>query len=72
MPCFSFGDHACWDQDDNPPGSRLRNFQEMCLKNFSMALPMFFARGIFSYSKGPLPRRGAIHFHGKHYQNFIK
>ncbi|XP_039270380.2 2-acylglycerol O-acyltransferase 2-A-like [Styela clava] len=62
VPCFSFGDHELWDQAENPPGSKLRKFQEFSMKYLDVAFPAFHARGIFQYNYGLLPRRRPLNF----------
>lgn len=60
VPVFSFGDHALWEQEPNPPGSALRNFQDASQRWMQFALPLFHARGIFQYNYGMLPYRRQV------------
>lgn len=60
VPVFSFGDHALWEQEANPPGSKLRHFQDTSQRLMQFALPLFHARGIFQYNYGLLPYRRSV------------
>jgi len=60
VPVFSFGDHALWEQEPNPKGSRLRNFQDASQRLMQFALPLFSARGIFQYNHGLIPYRNPV------------
>ena len=62
---FSFGDHALWEQEPNPKGSRLRNFQDASQRLMQFALPLFSARGIFQYNHGLIPYRNPVDTIGK-------
>lgn len=62
VPCFAFGDHEVFDQAHNPPGSRLRKFQEAAMKYFDVAFPFFSGRGFFQYDFGLLPHRRPLDF----------
>jgi len=60
VPVFSFGDHSLWNQEANPPGSKLRLFQDACQRWMQFALPAFHGRGYFQYSFGLLPYRKSV------------
>lgn len=57
VPVFSFGELDLYDQVSNPPGSKLRRYQE-AFKNLTGVAPIIVnGRGIFQYSFGWLPKR---------------
>lgn len=57
VPVFSFGEVEVYDQPANPPGSKLRKFQET-IKRITTVAPIFFiGRGFFPNSYGPIPYR---------------
>lgn len=57
VPVFSFGELDLYDQVPNPPGSRLRYWQEMFKRITGVAPIVVNGRGIFQYSFGFVPRR---------------
>ena len=65
MPVFSFGDHSLWEQEPNPPGSRLRRFQDASQSWLQFAFPLFHGRGIFQYNYGLMPYRKSVHTVGE-------
>lgn len=57
VPVFSFGELDIYDQVPNPPGSKLRYWQEI-IKRFTGIAPIVVnGRGLFQYSFGVVPRR---------------
>ncbi|UYV80989.1 hypothetical protein LAZ67_19002392, partial [Cordylochernes scorpioides] len=61
VPCFSFGENDLYRQFPNPPGSRLRDFQNKLTKIMGFSPPIFYGRGVFQYSLGLVPFRHPIH-----------
>ncbi|KAL6039747.1 hypothetical protein STEG23_009693 [Scotinomys teguina] len=61
VPVFSFGENELFEQVNNPEGSWLRTVQNGLLKVTGLALPLFYARGLFQYSFGLMPYRKPIH-----------
>lgn len=57
VPVFSFGELDLYDQIPNPPGSKLRRYQEAFKKFTGIAPIIINGRGIFQYSFGWLPKR---------------
>ncbi len=60
VPVISFGENNAYLTVPNPPGSRLRRFQEKVLKTFLIGTPIMMGRGIFNYTIGILPFRAPI------------
>lgn len=57
VPVFSFGELDIYDQVPNPPGSKLRYWQEI-FKRFTGVAPIVAnGRGLFQYSFGIVPHR---------------
>lgn len=65
VPSFSFGENEIYDQVNNPPGSRMRRFQERVLEVVSFPPILIKGRGIFQYSFGIVPKRRPITTVGK-------
>lgn len=57
VPAYSFGEVDCYSQVANPPGSRLRAFQDALLRAAGFTIPLFWGRGVLTYDSGVLPRR---------------
>lgn len=60
VPVINFGELDIYDQADNPPGSRVRRFQELFKATTGIAPVAFVGRGFFQYSFGMIPRRKPI------------
>eukprot|EP01090_Pellita_catalonica_P014773 TRINITY_DN3843_c0_g1_i1.p1 TRINITY_DN3843_c0_g1~~TRINITY_DN3843_c0_g1_i1.p1 ORF type:complete len:336 (-),score=23.65 TRINITY_DN3843_c0_g1_i1:705-1712(-) len=60
VPVFSFGENDLWDQVDNPPGSKLRKWQDKFQEKVGFAVPLIQGRGIFNYDFGILPHRRKV------------
>ncbi|CAL2035718.1 unnamed protein product [Caenorhabditis brenneri] len=60
VPVYSFGENDVFEQAANPPGSRLRKWQEALKKSMGMSLPVVKGRGFLQYSIGWLPFRRPI------------
>ncbi|XP_055609792.1 2-acylglycerol O-acyltransferase 2-A-like isoform X2 [Uranotaenia lowii] len=60
VPVINFGELDLFDQPSNPPGSRLRRFQEWFKCKTGLAPPAIIGRGFFQYSYGLIPRRKPI------------
>lgn len=60
VPVINFGEVDLFDQPANPPGSRLRRFQEWVKSTTGIAPVAFVGRGFFQYSYGLIPRRKPI------------
>jgi len=60
VPVFGFGETDLWNQLENPPGSRLRKFQEKIKQLLSFTFPLINGRGIFQYEWGLMPQRRPI------------
>uniref|UniRef100_A0A4D5RZJ4 Acyltransferase n=1 Tax=Ixodes scapularis TaxID=6945 RepID=A0A4D5RZJ4_IXOSC len=60
VPVFSFGENDIYYQAKNPPGSRLRRFQEKMKALTGFAPVIFHGRGIFQYNFGYVPFRERI------------
>ncbi|EDL75471.1 monoacylglycerol O-acyltransferase 1 (predicted), isoform CRA_a [Rattus norvegicus] len=61
VPVFSFGENELYSQVDNPKGSWLRTAQDKVYNLTGLALPLFYARGIFQNSFGLMPYRKLIY-----------
>lgn len=57
VPMFSFGELDLYDQPANPPGSKLRRWQDFVKAVTGIAPTKFIGRGFFQYSYGMIPRR---------------
>lgn len=57
VPVMTFGEVDLFDQPPNPPGSKLRRFQEFVKNTTGIAPAAFVGRGFFQYSYGLIPRR---------------
>lgn len=57
VPMFSFGELDLFDQPANPPGSKLRRWQDFVKAVTGIAPTKFIGRGFFQYSYGMIPRR---------------
>lgn len=57
VPVFSFGELDLFDQVPNPPGSKLRWFQETFKRYTGVSPIVVNGRGLFQYSFGVVPRR---------------
>ncbi|XP_055620645.1 2-acylglycerol O-acyltransferase 2-A-like isoform X2 [Toxorhynchites rutilus septentrionalis] len=57
VPVINFGEVDLFDQPPNPPGSKLRRFQEYMKNNTGVAPAAFRGRGFFQYTYGLIPRR---------------
>lgn len=60
VPVISFGETNIFEQTYNPPGSRMRRYQEWFKKITGIAPIMFKGRGFFQYSFGCVPKRHPI------------
>ncbi len=60
VPTFSFGETGIYNYVPNPPGSRMRRFQDWFQKHFLFPPAMFNGRGLFQYSFGLMPHRRPI------------
>lgn len=60
MPSFSFGEVDILDQKDNPPGSKLRNFQLSVKNTLGIAPLIVTGRGLLKNGIGLLPHRKRI------------
>eukprot|EP00124_Ichthyophonus_hoferi_P004230 Ihof_evm2s441 gene=Ihof_evmTU2s441 len=60
VPVFGFGENNVWNQVPNPPGSKVRTFQEKIGKVMGFTMPLVFGRGIFQYKFGIVPYRHAV------------
>ncbi|KAF1763020.1 hypothetical protein GCK72_011285 [Caenorhabditis remanei] len=60
VPVYSFGENDVFEQAANPPGSRLRKWQDTLRKSMGMSLPIVKGRGYLQYSFGFLPLRRPI------------
>ena len=60
VPVFSFGEAFLYDQVHNPPGSRLRRFQDWYERLFAYPLPIIYGRGLFQYNLGYVPYRRPV------------
>ncbi|XP_029828946.3 2-acylglycerol O-acyltransferase 1 [Ixodes scapularis] len=60
VPVFSFGENDIYYQAKNPPGSRLRWFQEKMKALTGFSPVIFHGRGIFQYNFGYVPFRERI------------
>lgn len=60
VPVINFGELDLFDQPANPPGSRLRRFQEWVKATTGIAPAAFVGRGFFQYNYGLIPRRKPI------------
>ncbi|XP_055620643.1 2-acylglycerol O-acyltransferase 2-A-like isoform X1 [Toxorhynchites rutilus septentrionalis] len=60
VPVINFGELDLFDQPPNPPGSRLRRFQEWVKATTGIAPAALVGRGFFQYSFGVIPRRKPI------------
>lgn len=60
VPVFSFGEVDIFDQPSNPPGSKLRKFQETIKRLTGVAPAFFIGRGFLQYSYGLIPRRRPV------------
>ncbi|XP_022692203.1 2-acylglycerol O-acyltransferase 2-A-like [Varroa jacobsoni] len=60
VPVFSFGENDIFYQVENPPGSKLRAFQERFKKLFGISPAIFHGRGVFQYTWGYVPFRAPI------------
>jgi len=57
VPVFTFGENGVFDQVPNPPGSKLRRFQNFLTHLVGFSPALFHGRGIFNYSFGLMPHR---------------
>jgi hypothetical protein len=71
VPVFGFGENDVFQQIPNPPGSRLRRFQNAMSKLLSFSPPLFHGRGFFSTNFGVLPYRRPIDVVGKNGKRFF-
>lgn len=60
VPVINFGELDLFDQPANPPGSKLRRFQEWVKGTTGIAPAAFVGRGFFQYTFGLIPRRKPI------------
>lgn len=60
VPVFSFGENDTFEQSANPPGSKVREFQERTKKTLGFSTPLFHGRGLFQYTWGYVPYRSPI------------
>lgn len=60
VPVINFGELDLYEQQANPPGSRLRRFQEWVKASTGIAPALICGRGFFQYTFGLLPRRMPI------------
>ncbi|PAV71225.1 hypothetical protein WR25_01144 [Diploscapter pachys] len=60
VPAYSFGENDAYDQMENPPGSKLRKFQEFMKHYTTMSPPVISGRGFFNRTFGSLPKRSRI------------
>ncbi|XP_061402539.1 2-acylglycerol O-acyltransferase 2-like [Musca vetustissima] len=60
VPSFSFGEVDILDQKDNPPGSKLRNFQIAVKNKLGIAPLIVTGRGLLKNGFGLLPHRKRI------------
>ncbi|KAJ8901089.1 hypothetical protein NDN08_004949 [Rhodosorus marinus] len=60
VPVISFGENNLFKTMENPPGSKLRNFQEALKKVVNIAPVVFYGRGVFNYRFGFLPYRNSL------------
>ncbi|XP_058457667.1 2-acylglycerol O-acyltransferase 2-A-like isoform X3 [Malaya genurostris] len=60
VPVINFGELDLFDQPANPPGSRLRRFQEWVKATTGIAPAALVGRGFFQYTFGVIPRRKPI------------
>ncbi|XP_029837364.3 2-acylglycerol O-acyltransferase 2 isoform X1 [Ixodes scapularis] len=60
VPVFSFGENDIFYQVKNPPGSRLRWFQERMKAVTGLSPVIFYGRGIMQYNFGYVPFRKKI------------
>ncbi|OQR71673.1 2-acylglycerol O-acyltransferase 2-A-like [Tropilaelaps mercedesae] len=60
VPVFSFGENDIFYQLKNPPGSKIRTFQEAIKKFVGVSPALFHGRGVFQYTWGYVPFRSPI------------
>lgn len=60
VPSYHFGENKIYSQVPNPPGSRLRKFQEQLKKWTGATIPIFYGRGVVSNIIGLMPYRKEI------------
>lgn len=60
VPVFSFGENDTFGQINNPPGSKLRTFQDFIKRITGIPPLIILGRGFFQYSFGLLPQRKHI------------
>lgn len=60
VPVFSFGELDLYDQPANPPGSKLRRWQDFVKSVTGIAPTKFIGRGFFQYTYGMIPRRKTL------------
>lgn len=60
VPVFSFGELDLYDAPANPPGSKLRRWQDLVKAVTGIAPTKFIGRGFFQYSYGMIPRRKTL------------
>lgn len=60
VPVFSFGETDLYDQIPNPPGSKLRQWQDWAKSKLGFSTPFFHGRGVFNYKYGFLPHRTPV------------
>lgn len=60
VPVVSFGETSVFDQPANPPGSKMRKYQEIFKKYTGISPILFNGRGFFQYNFGVIPTRCAI------------
>ncbi|KAG4067557.1 hypothetical protein HA402_005329 [Bradysia odoriphaga] len=60
VPCISFNEVDIFDQPANPPGSKMRKFQDYIRSVTGVTPVLFNGRGFFQYSYGWLPKRRSI------------
>lgn len=65
VPVISFGELDLFDQPPNPPGSKLRRWQEFVKNVTGIAAAKFIGRGFFQYTYGMIPRRKPVFTVGK-------
>lgn len=60
VPVLALGETDLWDQVPNPPGSKLRQIQDLLRSYISFTVPFIHGRGIFQYGFGLMPQRKPI------------
>jgi len=60
VPVLGFGENDIFDTAYQAPNTTARRLQEFARKKIGFATPLFWGRGLFSYSFGILPHRKPI------------